>query len=83
MVEKEIAAYLLGYNLIRAAMVEAACVWLLLPRQLSFAAARRAVATHPELLRHHPAMDGVTTRQALLQRIAYHKLPHRPDRVAS
>lgn len=44
MVHKEIAAHLLGYNLIRAVMAEAAKPEGLSLRRLGFAAARRAAA---------------------------------------
>ena len=55
MVTKEIAAHLLGYNLIRAAMTQAASTSTSLPRQLSFAAARRALVALQERLRHEPS----------------------------
>ena len=81
MVEKEIAAHLLGYNLIRAAMTQAACQSGRLPRQLSFAAARRAVACLQQTLRHDPHLKFASARHALLQRIAYWRIPHRPNRI--
>ncbi len=36
MIEKEIAAHLLAYNLVRSVMAQAAALTTLLPRQLSF-----------------------------------------------
>ena len=81
MVQKEIAAHLLGYNLIRAAMVQAARPTTNLPRQLSFAASRRAVAALQEQFRHDPGAGFAKTHAALLARIAYNRVPHRPDRV--
>lgn len=81
MVKKEIAAHLLGYNLIRAAMAQAARTTMSLPRQLSFAAARRAVAATQEQLRHNPRRAFIAAHAALLQRIAYWRLPHRPNRI--
>lgn len=81
MVKKEIAAHLLGYNLIRAAMAQAAANAERLPRRLSFAAARRAVATLQEKLRHDPNVGFATARVMLLDRIAYWRIPHRPNRI--
>ena len=54
MVLKEIAANLLGYNLIRAVMGEAAKPSRLSLRCLSFAAARRAAVGFQDTLRHCP-----------------------------
>ena len=81
MVKKEIAAHLLGYNLIRAAMTQAARATLSLPRQLSFAAARRAVATLQEQIRHNPGGSFAIALTSLHQRIAYARIPHRPNRI--
>lgn len=81
MVEKEIAAHLLAYNLIRAAMMQAASTTQSLPRQLSFAAARRAVESFQQQLRHQPKEDFPLALTRLIQRIAYHRIPHRPGRV--
>lgn len=43
MVQKEVSAFLLAYNLIRAAMAQAAVCAKLLPRQLSFSGAKRVI----------------------------------------
>lgn len=80
MVSKEIAAHLLGYNLIRSAMARAARANDVLPRALSFASARRAFARHPERLRHRTA-EAVHELNSLLYAIAYSLLPYRPNRV--
>ena len=81
MVQKEIGAHLLGYNLIRAAMAQAASAKMSLPRQLSFAAARRAVAALQEQVRHNPHRNFSAAHAALLHRIADARLPHRPNRI--
>lgn len=81
MVQKEIAAHLLGYNLIRAAIAQSAADANRLPRQLSFAAARRAVATLQEKMRHDPKADFLAARTTLLGRIAYWRIPYRPNRL--
>lgn len=79
MVQKEIAAHLLGYNLIRAAIVQSASGAHRVPRQLSFAAARRAVATLQEKMRHDPNADFLAARTTLLGRIAYWRIPSPPE----
>lgn len=81
MVEKEIAAHLLGYNLIRALMGTAAKAGMCMPRQLSLAAARRAVVTFQERLRDNPAASFDAAHEQLLRSIAYWRIPDRPDRV--
>lgn len=82
MVRKEIAAYLLGYNLIRAVMGEAAKPQGLAVRRLSFAAARRAAVVFQETLRHRPTLHHrAIARYLMLQFIAYWRIPERPDRV--
>jgi len=81
MVKKEIAAHLMGYNLIRAAMVQAARGCALLPRQLSFAAARRAFARYQECIRHRPAIHLTDEIERLLAAIAAWRIPCRPNRV--
>lgn len=81
MVVKEIAAHLLGYNLIRAVMTAAAQARSAWPRQLSFAAARRAVSRCQEALRHDPVRDFPSEWDTLVSSVGYHRVPQRPDRV--
>lgn len=82
MVRKEIAATLLGYNVIRAVMGEAAKPEGLASRRLSFAAARRAAAVYQETLRHRPTRHHRTSaRFSMLKFIAYWRIPERPDRL--
>ena len=81
MVQKEIGAFFLAYNLIRAAMAQAAACAKLLPRQLSFCAAKRMINGFMDLLRGRAAR-GLTRMFAYLRgAIALLRLPHRPNRV--
>lgn len=82
MVRKEIAAHLLGYNLIRVVMGEAARPEGLCLRTLSFAAARRAASLYQTNLRwiatpRHRAQ----ARFLMLQQTAHFRIPDRPGRV--
>ena len=82
MVLKEIAANLLGYNLIRAVMGEAAKHGNLALRRLSFAAARRATVVFQDTLRHCPTRNHrVSARCLMRMAIAYARIPERPDRM--
>lgn len=81
MVDKEIAVYLLANNLVRGAMAQAAQLSDVLPRALSFIAAKRALALLEQHLRHHPNRRHRNTLRAILRVIARCRLPHRPDRV--
>jgi hypothetical protein len=81
MVEKEVAAFLLGYNLIRAAMAQAAACAKLLPRQLSFAGAKRVINSFLDLLRAYPARALMRKFAHLRGAIALLLLPYRPNRV--
>lgn len=81
MVEKEVGAFLLAYNLIRAAMAQAAACAKVLPRQLSFAGAKRVINSFLDLLRTCPK-HGLTSMFAYLRgAIASLLLPYRPNRV--
>jgi hypothetical protein len=53
MVQKEVGAFFLAYNLIRAAMAQAAACAKLLPRQLSFCGAKRMINGFLDLMRAH------------------------------
>jgi hypothetical protein len=81
MVQKEVGAYLLAYNLIRAAMAQAAACAKLLPRQLSFCGAKRMINGFADLLRAKAAR-GLTRMFAYVRgAIAELRLPHRPNRA--
>lgn len=81
MVKKEIAAHLLGYNLTRALMIQAAVAGKALPRSLSFIGAKRLLCSFQARLRHYPEADFMQEFTCLLAGIAQLRLPHRPDRV--
>ena len=74
--------HLLGYNLIRAGMGEAAKPEGIAVRCLSFAAARRATVLFQQTLRHdHRHHHRVSARCLMLMTIAYWRIPDRPDRI--
>ncbi len=81
MVEKEIAAHLLAYNLVRAVMAQAAVGANLLPRQLSFKATLQLLNAFEMHLRHCPCQHLVKRYETLIAGIASCRLPHRPGRV--
>lgn len=81
MVAKEIAVYLLAYNLVRALMAKAAQGAGLLPRQLSFKGALHLINAFQEALRRAPRARLSIMQAHLLGAIASLKLPHRPGRI--
>jgi len=81
MVAKEIAVYLLAYNLVRALMAKAAQGAGLLPRQLSFKGALHLINAFQEALRRAPRARLSIMQAHLLGAIASLKLPHRPSRI--
>jgi hypothetical protein len=81
MVQKEVGAFFLAYNLIRAAMAQAAACAKLLPRQLSFCGAKRMINGFMDLLRGRAARGLIRMFAYLRGAIALLLLPHRPNRV--
>lgn len=81
MVEKEIAAHLLAYNLVRAVMAQAAAIHHVLPRQLSFKTALQLLNAFEMNLRHGSQRRSTTRQDSLLAALARQRLPHRPHRV--
>jgi hypothetical protein len=81
MVEKELAAYLLAYNLVRWAMAQAAWLGQVLPRALSFSMARRLAGLLHEQLLHARKRDITSLIGLTLAGMASCQLPHRPGRV--
>ncbi len=82
MVEKEIAVYLLAYNLVRWAMAAAATLADILPRALSFTGANRLLGAFADQLRHAPGKRMSLMMGIVLTSIASLKLPHRrPNRA--
>ena len=81
MVTKEIAVYLLTYNLIRWAMARAAQLAQVPARALGFAGARRLICTFAGHLRRRTYSDVDYLAATLLKSIGRCKLLKRPDRV--
>lgn len=81
MVRKEIWTCLLAYNLIRKAMLEAARANHLLPRTLSFAAAKQTIATSFELLVFQDRAKTACVIAAQIASLADQRVGHRPHRV--
>lgn len=81
MVEKEIAVYLLTYNLVRWVMVRAAQLVDKCAREVSFTNARRLIWVFAGYQRQSGEQGQSALAQALLQSIAHCLLPKRPGRI--
>jgi hypothetical protein len=81
MVDKEIAVYILAYNLVRWAMAKAALLADVLPRVLSFAGAKRVLGAFADQLRRTSGDQVRTLIATVTASIATLRLPHRPDRI--
>jgi hypothetical protein len=80
MVEKEIWAYLLAYNLLRTVMAVAASENDIEPRQISFKGAKQALtAFAPKLEAARPERRARLV-DAMLKAVAYHRVGNRPGR---
>lgn len=79
MVRKEIAVHLLGYNLIRGVMAEAARAAMVHPRQLSFQGALHEVRSFEEAHLYDPVWIEADLPR-LLQLIGRKRVGDRPDR---
>jgi hypothetical protein len=80
MVEKEIWAHLLAYNLLRTVMAVAAGANGLEPRQVSFKGAKQAVTAFAPKLEAARPRSRPALIDALLAVIAYHRVGDRPGR---
>ena len=81
MVEKEIWAHLLGYNLVRKVSAQTALVRGLHPRAVSFSGTRDAVtAAWSQLTLARTASERQRQGQALLQILGSKPVGNRPDR---
>ena len=80
MVTKEIAVYLLGYNLIRAVMARAAVRAHLVPRQLSFKGALQLWSAFADGLRRASSTPGCILREHLWAGITQLQVGQRPGR---
>lgn len=81
MVRKEIAVYLLAYNLVRWTMATAAKLADLLPRALGFTGAKRILLAFVDELRHAGKRRLSFMFTTVLGAIAAMKLPVRPGRI--
>lgn len=81
MVDKEIAVYVLAYNLVRWAMAKAALLADVLPRVLSFAGAKRVLGAFADQLRRTSGENVCSMIATVTGCIATLRLPHRPDRI--
>jgi hypothetical protein len=80
MVEKEIWAHLLAYNLLRTVMAVAAAESGLEPREVSFAGAKQAVTAFAPKLEAARPRDRPALVDAPLAVVAYHRVGDRPGR---
>jgi len=78
---KEIAVYILAYNLVRWAMAKAALLSDVLPRMLSFAGAKRVLVMFADQLRRTSGDQVHTLIATVTACIATLKLPQRPGRI--
>ena len=80
MVEKEIWAHLLAYNLLRTVMAVAAAESDTEPRKISFKGAKQAVTAFAPKIEAARPEDRGRLIDALLKAIAYHRVGNRPGR---
>jgi Transposase DDE domain len=80
MVEKEIWAHLLAYNLLRTVMAVAAAEAGIEPREISFKGAKQAVTAFAPKIEAARPKDRAALVDALLKAIAYHRVGGRPER---
>jgi len=81
MVHKEIAVYLLTYNLVRRTKASAAELAQIPVRTLSFAGARRLIWNFAGHLRRRTYQDTAYLVATLLKSVAQCVLPTRPGRI--
>jgi hypothetical protein len=80
MVEKEIWAHLLAYNLLRTVMAVAAVENNVEPRALSFKGAKQTLTAFAPKLEAASAEQRVGLVDALLRAVAYHRVGNQPGR---
>jgi hypothetical protein len=80
MVEKEIWAHLLAYNLLRTVMAVAATEAGIQPREVSFKGAKQAVTAFAPKIEAARPEDRPALIDALLAAVAYHRVGGRPGR---
>jgi hypothetical protein len=80
-VDKEVWAHLLVYNLVRTVMAKAAASESLRPDQISFAGALQSINGFlPHMREAHTAEDSQVLWEVLLWAVAEHRVGNRPDR---
>jgi len=80
MVRKEIGVHLLAFNLLRTVMAQAASLYDILPRTISFKATLQAVNSFTDKMLLLPD-KAVELYQALQQAIVSHRIGNRPGRL--
>src|SRR5437660_5325538 len=80
MVRKESWGHLLVYNLLRAAMAQAALGHGVVPRQVSLQGTRQTLAAFHSLLAQRPSTARESVIHIVLSAIASHRVGARPDR---
>ena len=80
MVEKEIWAHLLAYNLLRTVMAVAAAGSGIEPREVSFKGAKQAVTAFAPKIEAARPEDRARLIDAMLAAVAYHRVGARPGR---
>ena len=80
MVEKEIWAHLLAYNLLRTVMAVAAVANNVEPRALSFKGAKQTLTAFAPKLEAGSPEQRAGLVDALLKAVAYHRVGNRPGR---
>jgi DDE family transposase len=80
MVRKEVWGHLLLYNLLRAAMAQAARRHGVMPRQVSLQGTRQTLAAFYSLLAQMPSTARESTVHIVLSAIVSHRVGTRPDR---
>jgi hypothetical protein len=81
MVEKEVWAHVLAYNLVRAQMVRAAEVHEAEPRHLSFKGAMQTMGAFAEAMRSCGSSRRGELEAEMLRAIAWHRVGDRPGRI--
>ncbi len=80
MVQKEIWAHVLAYNLLRTVMAAAAAEHGVNPREVSFKGAKQAVTAFAPKIEAARPEDRPALVDALLAVVAYHRVGDRPGR---
>jgi hypothetical protein len=80
LVEKELWAHFLGYNLVRKVSAQAALDQGRHPREVSFTASQQAVNASWSQLSHAPAAEAIRQAQAFLTTLGQVLVGQRPDR---